>query len=160
MEEAKQNILHLVGVRGPAGRPETTGLFVQEGGTTYDLNVFYDVFLESNDPTCRSFAITAFTEVPERGRWKEFLRMMVNPKFAKWIEEWQEDLEIKMRSEAILKISSGNYDPKDFTRLKWLAEGRASNKPTMGAPTKETKDKRKRLNKGMRGMNPNAGSVL
>ena len=139
------------------GRKQTSGLF-REGGP-YDMLECYNIFLESNDPTCRKFAMQTLIAVPPYERWREFRRLMDNSWFASHIKYWLDELEIKMRSDAIQTIANG-CETKDFTRLKWLAEGRASNTPQTGRPSTEEKRHRERMDTDVRRLNPNAHKVL
>lgn len=137
------------------GKPKTSGLFIQNGGKTYDLLDFYSKYMETRDPTGYKFAQIALTAVPEYERWHHYQQLLANPWFARYIERWNEELEIKMRAEAIQSIKNG-CDPKDFPRLRWLAEGKAFSAPKAGRPKKEKAERQSRVQSSLRRLNPNA----
>ncbi len=141
------------------GRKFTSGLFLEKGGSTYVLLEFYNIFMASNDPTCRAFAMEALIAVPTYERWAEFQRLMCNTWFAGHIGYWLDELEIKMRSDAIQAIAKG-AETKDFTRLKWLAEGRASHTPQAGRPSLAEAKKRESMDNQVRRLNPDADKIL
>ncbi len=141
------------------GKPPTSGLFKQKGGDTYDLLEFYQEFMEERDPTCYNFALKMVTGVPEYERWAEFKRLSVNPWFNSYIQRWLEELEVKMRAEALQKIKEG-CENKDFPRYKWLAEGRAFNTNKTGRPTKAEVEKQKRMALDLRRINPDAYDIV
>lgn len=141
------------------GKPPTSGLFKQKGGSVYDLLEFYEEFMELRDPTCYKFALKMLTAVPPYERWEEFQRLCTNPWFYHYIQRWLEELEIKMRSEALQAIKNG-CDNKDFPRFKWLAEGKAFNKPKTGAPTKAEKERQARVDVQVRRANPDAYNIV
>jgi hypothetical protein len=146
------------GVR-KGGKPPTSGLFIQNGGTVYDLDEFYKQFMEIRDPTCYKFALEVFTADPRYERWEEFKRICVNPWFANYIQRWLEELEIKMRSEALQAIKDG-CDAKDFPRHKWMAEGKAFHIPKTGKPTKAETQREERMQASLRRTNPDAYEIV
>ena len=154
--QGKQNELE---EKNKGGRRFTSGLFIQQGGDTYDLLEFYNIFMASNDPTCRAFAMQAFLKVPPYERWREFKRMLGNSWFANHITDWHEELEVKMRSDAIQEIANG-CEAKDFTRNKWLAEGKASNTPKTGRPSLDEAKKEDRMQNELRRINPGAFDIV
>lgn len=141
------------------GKPPTSGLFKQKGGTTYDLDEFYGVFMETRDPTCYQFAKIILVAVPLYERWAEFQRLCNNTWFSNYIQRWLVELEVKMRSEAIQRIKEG-CDTKDFARYKWLAEGKAFNPGKVGRPTSAEAKHSQRMEAQIRGANPDAHRII
>lgn len=144
------------GERNDPGAPPTSGLFKQKGGNIYDMEIFYNIFMESCDPTGYTCATSCLTKVPVSKRWQEWKRLLSNPWFARSVSEWQEDLEVKMRSAAIKTIAAGT-DSKGFNALKWVAEGRPFREIKVGAPTKVAKAKEERIG---RKINTNAFNII
>lgn len=95
-------------------------------------------YIEMNDPTEYQFATTYFMN------WKHWQRICENKVLRKHIDEWREELEIKLRSEATKKMidsaASGNYQA-----TKWLAD-RGWDVRGAGRPTKLEKEKNARIN--------------
>lgn len=141
------------------GRPETSGLFKQNGGDLYDLEEFYTSYMEIADPTGYKFAQEVFTHLPTYDRWGEYTRLLGNPWFSNYIQRWQDELEIAIRSSAIQAIQGG-CKGGDFASLRWLAEGKASNPPKSGAPTKGERDRKDAIEGAVRNLNPNAGAII
>lgn len=136
------------------GRPLTQSLFLELG---YSENAVYTLkeydypykgkhypslkrlFLLEEDPTEYSFA-----EKHLLG-WQHWKRLCENKAIAKHIEEWREELELKIRSQAVRDMmnmcasESGNY-----SAAKFLAD-RGWEKRAAGRPSKAEKDKHLRI---------------
>lgn len=132
------------------GRPLTQSLFLEIGYNDYavytlkeqDYNykgVLYPslkrLFLQEEDPTEWEFA-----EKHLLG-WQHWKRLCENKVIAKHIDEWREELELKIRSQAVKDMMSlcanegGNY-----SAAKFLAD-RGWEKRAAGRPTKADKEK-------------------
>jgi hypothetical protein len=96
------------------------------------------LYLELEDPTEYLFANTYFDG------WKHWQRICSNAVCLKHIEEWREELEVKLRSQAILDIiaTSAEQSQSSFQAAKWLAD-RGWDKRAPGRPTKADKLKDK-----------------
>lgn len=136
------------------GRPLTQSLFLELG---YSDNAVYTLkeydypykgkhypslkrlFLLEEDPTEYTFA-----EKHLLG-WQHWKRLCENKAIAKHIEEWREELELKIRSQAVRDMmnmcasESGNY-----SAAKFLAD-RGWEKRAAGRPSKAEKDKHLRI---------------
>lgn len=136
------------------GRPLTQSLFLELGYSEYAVYTLkeYDypykgkhypslkrLFLLEEDPTEYSFA-----EKHLLG-WQHWKRLCENKAIAKHIEEWREELELKIRSQAVRDMmnmcasESGNY-----SAAKFLAD-RGWEKRAAGRPSKAEKDKHLRI---------------
>lgn len=136
------------------GRPLTQSLFLELG---YSENAVYTLkeydypykgkhypslkrlFLLEEDPTEYSFAERHLLG------WQHWKRLCDNKAIAKHIEEWREELELKIRSQAVRDMmnmcasESGNY-----SAAKFLAD-RGWDKRAAGRPSKQEKDKHLRI---------------
>lgn len=117
---------------GKRGRVASRKLF--ETGE-YDLQEFHDRFIELADPTEYKPAIELV------GSWIEWERIKRDwPGFANHILLWKEELEIKLKSEAIQKINelaaNDNYQAN-----KWIAEQGYNSRKGAGRPNKAEKKK-------------------
>lgn len=132
------------------GRPLTQGLFLE---VKYDTNyaVFtekpYDfkykgttypslkkLYLAHEDPTEYDFACTYLLG------WEHWQRICRNKRFGEMVKGWREELELKLRSQAvrdIIELSSGD---KGFQAAKWIAD-KGWDKRLAGRPSKEDIDR-------------------
>jgi len=136
------------------GRPLTQSLFLEIGYTDYAVYTLkeYDypykgkhypslkkLYLAEEDPTEYAFA-----EKHLLG-WQHWKRLCENKVLSKHIEEWREELELKIRSQAVRDMmnmcasESGNY-----SAAKFLAD-RGWEKRAAGRPSKAEKDKHLRI---------------
>lgn len=147
-----------------AGAKKSSSLFKQRGGNIYDLEHFYKVYLEEMEPSGYMCAHKVLTEVPEYERWDEWNRLLKNTWFRYYFERWQAILGDKILAQAKQAIAEG-CDPKDFPRLRWIAEGRLSGevvpKKAVGRPrTAKVKAQEIEEEIGARRRNPNANNLL
>lgn len=79
----------------------------------------HDRYIELNDPTEYSFAMELL------GSWEHWKTLVESATFRTHIALWREELEIKLRSEAIKEIIAVSTTEKarGTTAAKWLAEG-------------------------------------
>lgn len=136
------------------GRPLTQGLFLEIGYGEYAVYTLKDwdytykgvvypslkrLYLQEEDPTEYSFA-----EKHLLG-WQHWKRLCENKMIAKHIEEWREELELKIRCQAIRDMQnlcaseSGNY-----SAAKFLAD-RGWEKRAAGRPSKAEKERHLRI---------------
>ena len=126
------------------GRFRTKSLFVETHSlTTYKEVPMYtlkgkkgytdihDLYMESNDPTEYQFAIQAF------GSWKHFKHLASLKWFQAYLDDWREELEVKLRSGAIVTLmeSAVNDGSRGTTAAKWIADKGWDKK--RGRPSKE-----------------------
>ena len=137
-------------LRESRGRPLTQSLFLEVGYNT-DFAVYtqkdddYEykgkvypslkkLYLAHEDPTEYDFATTYLLG------WEHWQRICRNKVFSKMVENWREELELKLRSQAvrdIIELSSGD---KGFQAAKWLAD-KGWDKRQAGRPSKEDIDR-------------------
>jgi hypothetical protein len=142
------------------GRPLTQSLFIEIGyetdkamytlkeeDFTYEKNgVTYPslkrLYLEMEDLVEYDFANTYLLG------WQHWQRMNSNVVLSKHFEEWREELEISVRSQAVRDIIQMSADEKGFQAAKWLAD-RGWDKRAAGRPSKQEKLKEERQKKRM-----------
>lgn len=93
------------------------------------------LYLEIADPTEYEFANTYLWG------WEHWQRIAANKVLLERIERWREELEVKIRSQAVgsmLKMTSGN-----FNAAKWAADGHWNVK--RGRPSKEEQERERKL---------------
>lgn len=136
------------------GRPLTQSLFLEIGYSDYAVYTLKEVdyaykekmypslkklYLKEEDPTEYVFA-----EKHLLG-WQHWKRLCENKVIAKHIDEWREELELKIRSQAVRDMmnlcasESGNY-----SAAKFLAD-RGWEKRAAGRPSKAEKEKHTRV---------------
>jgi hypothetical protein len=112
------------------GRPITQSLFLEIGYAEFSKYTLKDqdyeyngqiypslkrLYLEAEDPTEYEFANQHLLG------WKHWQRLCENKQVRKHIDEWREELEYKLRSQAVRKMmnaaSGGNYQA-----AKWLVD--------------------------------------
>lgn len=132
------------------GRPLTQSLFLELGYSDYAVYTLKEfdypykgrhypslkkLYLEEEDPTEYTFA-----EKHLLG-WQHWKRLCENKAIAKHIEEWREELELKIRSQAVRDMinmcasENGNY-----SAAKFLAD-RGWDKRAPGRPSKAEQEK-------------------
>lgn len=134
-----------------SGRPLTQSLFLELGYrdeaiyTLKDQDYEYKgrklpsirrIYLDMADPTEYSFAVANFLS------WDHWNRICANKQIAAHINEWREELEVKLRSNAvrmnIAAAQAGNYQA-----AKWVADRgwttRAAGRPSKAEVEKNLK---------------------
>lgn len=136
------------------GRPLTQGLFLEFGyDTRYAVFTLNDddkeyngqtyislkkLFLSCDDPTEYEFATKYLLG------WKHWQRMNANAALREHFEEWREEFEVKIRSDAIRSISEMTVEGSNFQAAKWLAD-RGWDKRGAGRPSKSEKERESRI---------------
>lgn len=111
-----------------------------EGKTYYSLRRLY---LECNDPTEYVFATKYLWG------WDHWQRLLENKLIREQVDKWRDELEVKLRAEAVRHIIEQGAD--SFTAAKWAADGNWNTKTTTRktkAEIKREKDMRERAVKG------------
>ena len=104
-------------------------------GETRTLPSIGRLFVECGDPTEYTFATTYL------GGWAHWKRLCEKTKVLHpYIEEWREELEIKLRSEGIRQVAEHAKSDKGFQASKWLAE-KGWDEKKRGRPSKEEKER-------------------
>lgn len=114
------------------GRPLTQSLFLEVGYSDSAIYTFKEVdhvyngkkyislkkrFLEIDDPTEYEFATTYFLS------WKHWMRICDNKLLRAQIDEWREELEMRMRSRAVKQAMQAAASPSgNFQAAKWLVD--------------------------------------
>lgn len=136
------------------GRPLTQSLFLEIGYSDYAVYTLKEqdyeykgkvypslkaLYLKEEDPTEYQFASRHLLG------WQHWKRLCENKQVAKFIDEWREELELKIRSQAIRDMQnlcateSGNY-----SAAKFLAD-RGWEKRGAGRPSKNEKERHLRV---------------
>lgn len=137
------------------GRMITQGLFLEIG---YTDNAYYT--LDDQDKTYEGKVYPSlkrlYLEHEDLGEydfankyllgWQHWKRLCNNKLMAKHIEEWREELEIKVRSQAIYDIVQMSSEDKGFQAAKYLAD-RGWVKAGVGRPKKDTSEQDAKLEK-------------
>lgn len=134
------------------GHPLTQGLFLEIGYNTefavytlddddkeYNGKVYPSLkklFLAHEDPVEYDFATTYLLG------WKHWQRLNANKSLKSHFEEWREELELKLRSQAAQDILNLVAEEKSFQAAKWLAD-KGWDKRTAGRPSKAEIEKEK-----------------
>lgn len=135
------------------GRPLTQSLFLELGyKTEYAVYTLKDedyeyegktypslkrLYLECADPTEYEFAIKHLLG------WKHWTRIAENKVIKKHVDEWREELEVKLRSEGVRNAIKLAKDGT-FQAAKWVAD-RGWDKRAAGRPSEEEKMKENRV---------------
>lgn len=127
-EEVKN--LNNLNSRGRVGRTAAKSLF--EDGT-YDIIEFHDKFIELADPTEYKPAIELI------GSWQEWERIKRDwPAFNNHITLWKEELDVKLKSEAIERINK-LAGTDHYQANKWVAEEGYGKQAKVGRPSSKEK---------------------
>lgn len=127
------------------GRPLTQSLFLECGynvqyavftfndeDKTYDGRIYPSLkklYLACEDPTEYQFAKKHLLN------WSHWKRLNENKMLREHFDEWREELEVIMRSDAIQAIRDMTADGTNFQAAKWLAD-RGWDKRGAGRPSK------------------------
>lgn len=82
------------------------------------------------------------------GGWKHWLVLQESPKLKPSVEEWREELEVKLRCDSVKEVINVSRSEKGFQAAKWLAEGGYSPKKR-GRPSAEEKARELRIQAGV-----------
>lgn len=113
-----------------AGRPITQSMFLEIGYTDASIYTLKDgdhfwkgktypslkrLYLEEEDPTEYAFATKYLLN------WKHWQRLGENKIIRKHIDEWREELEMKLRSQAVKEILK-SAEMGNMPAARWLAD--------------------------------------
>lgn len=136
----------------PAGRPLTQSLFLEIGYSEFALYTLKDqdheykgkiypsikrLYLEMNDPTEYEFANTYLLG------WNHWRRLCANKAIKEYIDEWREELELKLRCEGVKKMISSAADGS-YQSAKWLVD-RGWDVKGAGRPSKQEVEREKKF---------------
>lgn len=134
------------------GRYLTMSLFLE---MCYDVNATYTLkdrdyeyegkmfpsikllYLEMADPTEYEFANKYFLN------WKHWMKICENKLLRKYVDEWREELEIKLRSHAVKNMLKSAKDG-NYQACKWLADRGWHTRPA-GRPSKADVEREKKI---------------
>lgn len=134
------------------GKPLTQSLFLEVGYTDYAVYTWKDrdyeykgrlypslrrLYIEMEDPTEYEFANTHLLN------WKQWQRLCENKLIRKEIDEWREELELRLRSKGIKHIIS-NAKQGGYQSAKWLAD-KGWDLRSAGRPSKEEIEREKKF---------------
>ena len=135
-------------------RPLTQSLFLEIGYTEEAIYTLKEVdheyngkiytslkrlYLEMEDPTEYEFAVSYLLG------WRHWERMCANVLIRKHIDEWREELDLKLRSRAIKQaMQAAASVGGNFQASKWLAD-KGWQEKTTGRPKKDEVEKEKRI---------------
>lgn len=140
-------------LRDTKGRPLTQSLFLELGYSDYAVFTLKDddytyngkvypslkrIYIDCSDPTEYEFSINHLLG------WKHWQRIADNKIIKKHVDEWREELEVKLRSEGVRNAIEHAKDGT-FQAAKWLAD-RGWDKRAAGRPSKEEIEKEKKVN--------------
>ena len=151
------------------GRPLTQGLFLEVSYNTkyavytlkedhyeYEGKVYPSLkrlFLEMEDVVEYDFANRYLLG------WNHWKRIQENKLFSQHIHEWREELELKLRSQAVRDILDMTADEKSFQAAKWIAD-KGWEKLKAGRPRTAEKAKEDALLSAIESDYEDAGNVL
>lgn len=138
------------------GNPLTQGLFLEIGYNTefaiytlkeedheYNGKLYpslKQLYLKCEDPTEYDFARMHLLS------WSHWKRLNENKVLRKYFDEWREELEYKLRSQAVRDIiSMSASESGGFQAAKWIAD-RGWDKRAAGRPTKNEKEREDNIN--------------
>jgi hypothetical protein len=113
----------------------------EENGVVYPS--LKQIYLEYSDPTEYSFAIEVI------GSWEHWQTLCKSFVFRPYIKKWREELEVKLRSEALkaMRETARNEGSKGTTAAKYLAEKGWEKKA--GRPSKAEIKRQARIDAGI-----------
>jgi hypothetical protein len=100
----------------------TVGLFEElNDGTSavkpcFKLSDWRKVYVAAGDPTGYKAAMELL------GDWEHWLLIIKSPSFSPHLEQWNKELEVKLRSEAVAQLVKQSKLPTGTAAAKWLAD--------------------------------------
>lgn len=140
-------------LKDDSGRYLTQSLFLEKGYNDAAIFTFKDEdhtwkgkvyislkkrYLEHEDPIEYDFATTYLYG------WEHWKRIKANKMLAEEVNIWTEELELKLRSQAVKDLIDLGVEDKSFQAIKWLAD-RGWEKRGAGRPSKQDKLKETRM---------------
>ena len=112
---------------------------VEKNGKVYPS--LKKIYLDIGDPTEYEFAVHVF------GEWKIWKRVSANKDIKRYVDDWREELEVKIRSDAIrsLRDAAQTEGTRGIAAAKYVAE-RGWEK-VRGSRTKEASEQRTKIEK-------------
>jgi hypothetical protein len=137
-------------MKDSTGRYLTRALFVELADPElmekyppkFTLEEAREIYLECEDPTEYEAAKVLL------GSWDHWQALLKNPTVLIHIQKWREELEIRLRSQAVKNIQFLALGEKGFAAAKWLAE-RGWEPKKAGRPTKKEVERETRAQAGI-----------
>jgi len=154
--------MNKVNLRDTNGKPLTISLFLEinydrkyavytlkEDDYEFEGKLYPSIkklYMAEEDPTEYEFATKHFLG------WKHWKRLNDNKTLSPYFEEWREELEVKVRSQAIRDIMGmcAESAQGSFAAAKWLAD-RGWDKRGAGRPSKEDIAKKNSMDSRIKG---------
>lgn len=109
------------------------------------------LYLDCNDPTEYVFATTYLWG------WDHWQKMLTNSMILENVNKWRDELEVKLRAEAVKSIIEQGRD--SFAAAKWAADGHWNVKK--GRPTREeAKREREMRERAVKGVQSDADRIM
>lgn len=133
--------------KDPIGRWFTVGMF-HEYATNPETAIYHieeakQLYLDCGDITGYRFSTTYL------GGWKHWLALHNSPILEPILKEWEEELEVKLRSEAVQNIVTLSKLDKGYQAAKYLADRGWKVRESAGRPSKEEIQKETRVQSKM-----------
>ena len=132
--------------RDSGGRWYTVGIFKElssnKDTVLFTIDEARKLYLECDDITGYTFATKYL------GGWKHWLTLHTSPKVKPLIAEWEEELEVRIRSQNLNRINTLAESDKGYQAAKFLVDG-GWKKKTAGRTTKEAIKKEARVQSKM-----------
>jgi hypothetical protein len=121
------------------GRALTVGLFKELGNKSskapFVLDDWHKVYLNACDPTEYRAAMELL------GSWNHWLLLRRNETMATIFDEWKVEVEVKIRSEAVINMIKQSTSQSGTAAAKWLAESGFNPKDLRLKKSREAEDK-------------------
>lgn len=121
------------------GRWLTSGLFKETAQSKefiqFTLEEAKQAYLSCEDLTGYLFATTFL------GGWQHFLALKESPALTHHIVQWEDELEVKLRSSALQTLYNSAKTGKDSVSAKYIVNGGWKRREGAGRPTKEERDR-------------------
>lgn len=82
----------------------------------FKLSDWRKVYVKLEDPTGYQAALELI------GDWEHWCALMASPAFAKEVAKWNAEIEVRLRSHAVLQLVKQSKLPTGTAAAKWLAE--------------------------------------
>lgn len=135
------------------GIPLTQSLFLEIGYTDYAVYTLKDEDYEYKGKVYPSLK-KLFIEMEDVGEylfaceyllgWDHWQRLCANKQVAEHIDKWRHELELKLRSQAIMEIRAKSKMEKGINAAKWIAE-KGWDKRQAGRPSKAEVERETRV---------------
>lgn len=122
------------------GRALTVGLFKETANKgsiikpPFSLEEWHKIYLTASDPTEYQAALSLI------GSWNHWLALRKNETLAAIFDEWRVEVEVKIRSEAVVNMIKQANTASGTAAAKWLAESGFNPRDLRLRKSRETED--------------------